>query len=46
MKKLIVLICILLLLIVCGDSIEKKVGEKFVVVCVVFEYNDYNEVKL
>ena len=46
MKKLIVLTCTLSLLTVCGDSIEKKAGEKLAAARAAFEHNDYNEAKL
>ena len=46
MKKLIVLTCTLSLLTACGDSIEKKAGEKLAAARAAFEHNDYNEAKL
>ena len=46
MKKLIVLTCTLSLLTACGDSIEKKAGEKLAAARAAFERNDYNEAKL
>ena len=46
MKKLIVLACTLSLLTACGDSIEKKAGEKLAAARAAFERNDYNEAKL
>ena len=45
MKKLIVLTCTLSLLTACGDSIEKKAGEKLAAARAAFEHNDYNEAK-
>ena len=46
MKKLIVLTCTLSRLTACGDSIEKKAGEKLAAARAAFEHNDYNEAKL
>lgn len=39
MKKLIVLTCTLSLLTACGDSIEKKAGEKLAAARAAFERN-------
>lgn len=45
MKKLIILFCGTLALTACGNSIEKKAGEKLAIAKAAYERGDYNEAK-